>query len=178
MAWCRTEAAYPLSVSHVLQGQALASRQASGSKASLRVAGYQIGLRQTHLWPRGLHSARKMTLELPGAIFKCNSERLCVCINCICVFVCVTFSPQPAGIQGPFQIGNTVGGGWSGSADSPQRLVGFPSKDSGNQEYRLCRSGTQQNITAAAINHTACPAHHPPATGFTVWVLLDCKSGT
>ena len=29
----------------------------------------------------------------------------------------------------------------------------------------------------AVINHTACLAHHPPATGHTVRVLLDYKSG-
>lgn len=38
LAWCRGEAASPLCVSHVLQGLAVASRQASGSKASLCVA--------------------------------------------------------------------------------------------------------------------------------------------
>lgn len=55
------------------------------------------------------------------------------------VCVCVTFSPQAAGIQGPFQIKNRKGG-WvwvcfremGGGSPFPIVAGGFLSKDSGN----------------------------------------------
>lgn len=169
LACHRKEAVSPLSVSHVLQGLAVASRQASGSKASLRVAGYQIGLRHTQLWPRGLYSSRRMTLKLPRAIFKCNSQWLCVCVSTVSVCLCMTFNPPPAGIQGPFQIRNGAGGGVGRFSSEP---AGFPRQGLRNIR-NICHSETRLNITATVINHTACVAHDPPATGYTFWVLLQ-----
>lgn len=81
----RTRAASPLSVSRVLQGWALASRQASGPEASLRVAGNQIGLRHTQLWPRGCRFSRRSPLNLPWAILSATvSDYVCVST----IFVC------------------------------------------------------------------------------------------
>lgn len=94
-----------------------------------------------------------------------------MCINRVCV--CDFLAPLLAGIQGPFQIRNKRGG----FGRFPSEPGGFPGKDSGNIRNKACHKGTRRNITAAVINHTACLTHHPPATGHTVRVLLDYKSG-
>lgn len=94
-----------------------------------------------------------------------------MCINRVCV--CDFLAPQLAGIQGPFQIRNKRGGFGRFSSEPG----GFPGKDSGNIRYKACHKGARWNIPAAVINHTACLAHHPPATGHTVRDLLDYKSG-
>ena len=155
-----------LSLSHVLQGRTLASGQASGFKASLHVAGHQIGLRHSQLWPRGPHSSQRITLKLPRALFKCNSEWLYVCVSTRSVSVCVTLSTQPAGIQGPFQIRNR-------KCRSVQPTpVGF--------RARTLDVGTQLNITAVVINQVAWPAHHPAAIQqpqVTIHREFYCRSG-
>lgn len=151
---------------------AVASRQASGSKASLCVAGYQIGLRHTQLWPRGLHSSRDWHSNSPEPYLRATvSDYVCVnkldlCVVCVCAWL-LACSQQV--FKGPFKL--ETGGGW----DQPIPLGARWVSEQGlweYQEYTVCHSETQQNITAAVINHTACPAHHPPATGYTVKFYL------
>lgn len=59
-------------------------------EGSLRVAGYQIELRHTQLWPRGFCSSQTMTLELPRGTFRCNNKWLCVYINCVFCQSCIS----------------------------------------------------------------------------------------